>query len=393
MKEEGMQQASGSWIAAKEERRTATAGDQPRRAATPLQGVPGRLARLRAEFHELGIDAMLVTQGPNRRYMTGFTGSAGIALITEQEAFLVTDFRYTTQAAEQAPEYSVLRHEGPILHTVADLARKSGIQRLGVESRHVSLQQSGELQTALGSLECVLTEDVVERLRDVKDEEEIRTISEAVRITDAAFTEVLNSIKPGVTERRIAAELEYRLRLAGADSGAYAFIVASGERSALPHGLASDKEIGRDEFVTLDFGANVRGYLSDLTRTVFVGKPSERHEELYAIVLEANQKTIAGLRPGLSGREGDSLGRDVIASYGYGEHFGHGLGHGFGLEIHEQVRLSRESKSVLVPGHVLTVEPGIYIPGFGGVRIEDDVLITDDGVKVLTSSPKELLVL
>lgn len=386
-------QAPGNRIAAKEARDTVAAGEQPRRPSASIQGVGGRLARLRTEFSALGIDSLLIAHGPNRRYMTGFTGSAGMVLITEQEAFLVTDFRYMTQAAEQAPEYSILKHEGPILQTMADLARKSGVQRLGVESRHVSLKQSGELQAALGALEYVLTEDVVERLRDVKDEEEIRTISEAARITDAAFTEVLNSIKPGVTERRIAAELEYRLRLAGADSGGFSFIVASGERSALPHGLASDKEIGRDEFVTLDFGANVRGYLSDLTRTVFVGKPSELHEKLYAIVLEANLKTIAGLRPGLSGREGDSLGRDVIASYGYGERFGHGLGHGFGLEIHEQVRLSRESKSVLEPGHVLTVEPGIYIPGFGGVRIEDDVLITDDGVKVLTTSPKELLLL
>ncbi|MDH2330447.1 M24 family metallopeptidase [Paenibacillus polymyxa] len=359
----------------------------------PLQGVPGRLARLRSEFPALGIDALLITHGPNRRYMTGFTGSAGIALVTQEEAFLVTDFRYMMQATDQAVEYSVIRHEAQIFQTVADLTSKLGVHRLGLESRHVSLQQSGQLQAVLGSLEYVQTEDVIERLRDVKDEEEIHTISEAARITDAAFTEVLNYIQPGVTERRIAAELEYQLRLAGAESGGFAFIVASGERSALPHGLASDKEIGQNEFVTMDFGANVRGYLSDITRTVFVGQPSERHEKLYAIVLEANMKTIAGLRPGLSGREGDSLGRDVIASYGYGEQFGHGLGHGFGLEIHEQVRLSRESKSVLVPGHVITVEPGIYIPGFGGVRIEDDVLITNDGVKVLTSSPKELLLL
>ncbi|MFK4342751.1 Xaa-Pro aminopeptidase [Paenibacillus sp. RC62] len=363
------------------------------RSTKLVQGVPGRLARLRSEFSALGIDALLITHGPNRRYMTGFTGSAGIVLITEEDAFLVTDFRYMMQATDQALEYSVIRHEAQIFQTVADLTDKLGVHRLGLESRHVSLQQSSQLQAVLGSLEYVQTEDVIERLRDVKDDEEIRTISEAARITDTAFTEVLNYIQPGVTERRIAAELEYRLRLAGAESGGFAFIVASGERSALPHGLASDKEIGLNEFVTMDFGANVRGYLSDITRTVFVGKPSERHEELYAIVLEANMKTIAGLRPGLSGREGDSLGRDVIASYGYGEHFGHGLGHGFGLEIHEQVRLSRESKSVLVPGHVITVEPGIYIPGFGGVRIEDDVLITEDGVKVLTSSPKELLLL
>ncbi|MBE0342983.1 aminopeptidase P family protein, partial [Paenibacillus sp. 28ISP30-2] len=297
-------------------------------SAKRVQGVPGRLARLRSEFSALGIDAMLITHGPNRRYMTGFTGSAGIVLITEEDAFLVTDFRYMMQATDQAPEYSVIRHEAQIFQTVADLTDKLGVHRLGLESRHVSLQQSSQLQAVLGSLEYVQTEDMIERLRDVKDDEEIRTISEAARITDVAFAEVLNYIQPGVTERRIAAELEYRLRLAGAESGGFAFIVASGERSALPHGLASDKEIGQNEFVTMDFGANVRGYLSDITRTVFVGKPSERHEELYAIVLEANMKTIAGLRPGISGSEGDSLGRDVIASYGYGEHFGHGLGHG-----------------------------------------------------------------
>lgn len=215
----------------------------------------------------------------------------------------MTDFRYMMQATDQAVEYSVIRHEAQIFQTVADLTSKLGVYRLGLESRHVSLQQSGQLQAALGSLEYVQTEDVIERLRDVKDEEEIRTISEAARITDAAFTEVLNCIQPGVTERRIAAELEYQLRLAGAESGGFAFIVASGERSALPHGLASDKEIGQNEFVTMDFGANVRGYLSDITRTVFVGQPSERHEKLYAIVLEANMKTIAGLRPGISGRE------------------------------------------------------------------------------------------
>ncbi len=198
------------------------------RSTKLVQGVPGRLARLRSEFSALGIDALLITHGPNRRYMTGFTGSAGIVLITEENAFLVTDFRYMMQATDQALEYSVIRHEAQIFQTVADLTDKLGVHRLGLESRHVSLQQSSQLQAVLGSLEYVQTEDVIEQLRDVKDDEEIRTISEAARITDTAFTEVLNYIQPGVTERRIAAELEYRLRLAGAESGGFAFIVASG---------------------------------------------------------------------------------------------------------------------------------------------------------------------
>ena len=353
-----------------------------------------RLARLRAALLELKLDGMLVSHGPNRRYMTGFAGSAGYALVSAEEALLLTDFRYAAQAAAQAACFQVAQHAVRPYETLAEHVRRLGIRRLGVEGRHLTLSAASLLQEAIGAgTECVPANDVVEKLRNVKDAGEIRTLERAAAIAEDALAHVLGYIRPGVTERRIAAELEYRMRLLGADAGWSPLIVASGERSALPHGIASDKEIAYGEFVTLDFGAIVDGYMSDVTRTVFVGRPSDRHREVYAAVLEANLAAIGGLGPGMTGKEGDSLGRDVIESRGYGEYFGHGLGHGIGLEIHEHLRLSRESESVLEPGNVLTVEPGIYIPGFGGVRIEDDVLVTETGIRVLTSSSKELLVL
>ncbi len=352
-----------------------------------------RVLRLQGIVQTMGIDAILITHGPNRRYLSGFTGTSGYVVVSREEAILLTDFRYMSQASEQSVACSVMQHGPEPLESIAELVRNSGFRSLGVEGRHMSYVQETALQRMLGQTECVPTEEVVEKLRNVKDEEEIQTLREAARIADAAFTSIMGHIRPGVSERSIAAELEYRIRVLGADCGWPGFIVASGHRSALPHGIASDKEIGNDEFVTLDFGAIVNGYMSDVTRTVFVGKPSDRHREIYSAVHDANKSAIEGLRPGMSGRQGDALGRDVIDSRGFGPYFGHGLGHGIGLEIHEQIRLSRTSESVLEPGNVLTVEPGIYIPGFGGVRIEDDVLVTQEGVEVLTSSSKELFVI
>ncbi|MFC4305142.1 M24 family metallopeptidase [Cohnella boryungensis] len=356
--------------------------------------IPSRLSRLREAMEKTQVEGFLFWHPPNRRYVTGFKGSSGYALVTADEQLLLTDFRYMTQAREQADGFDVVRHATDAMETVAEQTRRLGIRRLGFESRLVTVAQFDSMRAALGELDYVPMTDTVEKLRGVKDEYEIGCLEKGARIAEAAFEETLGLIRPGVTERRIAAELEYRMRLLGADCGAYPFIVASGERSALPHGSASGKEIGRNEFVTLDFGANVDGYLSDITRTVFVGTPSERHRELYSVVLEANLTALRGLGPGINGKVGDALARDVIAARGYGEYFGHGLGHGIGLEIHESLRLAVSAEStVLEPGNVLTVEPGIYMPGFGGVRIEDDIVITDSGNRVLNSSPKELLVL
>ena len=339
------------------------------------------------------VDGMLVAHGPNRRYLTGFTGSAGYALIAREHAVLLADFRYMDQAAAQAPAFEVVRHAASAAATIAEQAARLGIRRLGVEARHLTMSALRTLREAIGSVELVATEETVEIIRNVKDETEIRTLEKAARIAEEAFGKTLELVRPGVTERELAAELEYRMRRLGADCGWFPFIIASGERSALPHGAAGDKAIAAGEFVTFDFGAIVDGYMSDITRTVFVGTPTKRHKEIYAIVLEANRCAVAGLRPGLTGKEGDALGRNVIAAHGYGDFFGHGLGHGIGLEIHEQVRLSRESESVLETGNVLTVEPGIYLPGFGGVRIEDDVLVTRTGVRELTAFSRELIVI
>ncbi|WP_337102098.1 M24 family metallopeptidase [Paenibacillus sp. YIM B09110] len=352
-----------------------------------------RLSRLRSVLKQRGLEAILLSHGPNRLYMTGFTGTSGYAIVTGGHAVLLTDFRYLSQAAEQASLFTVERHGERPFASIAELVRKLGVRELAVESSRLTMAQARMLQEELGGNGCVCveTEDIVEKLRNVKDEGEIASLREAARIADEAFFQILPLIRPGTTERRIAAELEYRIRLLGAECGWPGFIVASGYRSALPHGVASTKEIGQNEFVTLDFGAIVNGYMSDITRTVFVGKPDERQRAIYDAVLVANEKTIRGLRPGMNGKEGDALGRDVIAERGYGEYFGHGLGHGIGLEIHEQLRLSRQSDSILEPGNVLTVEPGVYIPNVEGVRIEDDVLVTSYGVEVLTSSPKALI--
>jgi Xaa-Pro aminopeptidase len=352
-----------------------------------------RLSRLRSVLKERRLEALLITHGPNRQYVTGFTGTSGYAVVTGEHALLLTDFRYLSQAAEQSASFKVDRHGDQPFASIAEHVRKLGVRELAVEANRLSLAQAGLLQENLTGIVCVPTEEIVEKLRNVKDETEIMSLREAARIADEAFYQIVPLIRPGTTERRIAAELEYRIRLLGAECGWPGFIVASGHRSALPHGVASGKEIGHNEFVTLDFGAIVNGYMSDVTRTVFVGKPDERQREIYEAVLAASEEAIRGLRPGMDGKQGDALGRDVIAARGYGQYFGHGLGHGIGLEIHEQLRLSRQSDSILEPGNVLTVEPGIYFPNVQGVRIEDDVLVTPHGVEVLTTSPKALIAL
>lgn len=234
---------------------------------------------------------------------------------------------------------------------------------------------------------------VVEKLRLIKTESEIKILKEAADIADAAFKHILEFIRPGVTELEVSNELEFFMRKAGAISSSFDIIVASGYRSALPHGVASDKIIETGDFVTLDFGAYYKGYVSDITRTVAVGKPDDKLKEIYGIVLEAQLRGLAGIKPGMTGKEADALTRNFIAQKGYGENFGHSTGHGIGLEVHEGPALSIKSDTVLEPGMVVTVEPGIYIPGLGGVRIEDDTLITKDHNETLNHSTKELIIL
>ncbi|MFC4103846.1 M24 family metallopeptidase [Paenibacillus xanthanilyticus] len=349
-----------------------------------------RVAGIRARLSELGLDALLVTSAVNRRYVSGFTGSAGVLLLTGTQNYLVTDFRYRTQAPEQAPAFTVVEHGIKLLDTVAELANAAGVKRLGFEQDHVVFSEYIGWKDGLAGVELVPVSGVIEKLRMFKDDAELAVMREACALADATYQHILGVIKPGLRESDVALEMETFMRKGGASGPSFETIVASGERSALPHGVASNRIIGDNEFVKLDFGAYYNGYCSDLTRTVVVGKPSEKHREIYAIVLEAQMTALAGIKPGMTGREADALARDVIARYGYGDHFGHGTGHGLGMEIHESPRLSKMSDTVLEPGMTVTVEPGIYLPGFGGVRIEDDIVITAGGNERLTASPKEL---
>ncbi|GAB7386812.1 Xaa-Pro dipeptidase [Bacillaceae bacterium] len=352
-----------------------------------------RLQRLRAALQAEKIDGLLVTNPFNRRYLSGFTGTAGVLLITRERALLLTDFRYLEQAAEQAPLFELREQKGKIAETIADVLPELGIARLGVEANHLTYGEFAKLQEACASAQLVPLADTVEKLRMKKDETEMAMIRKAAAIADQAFSHILGFIKPGVRELEIALELEFYMRKLGAKSSSFDIIVASGKRSALPHGVASAKKIERGDLVTLDFGAYYEGYCSDLTRTVAVGEPAAELRKIYEIVLRAQQNGVNRIRKGLSGKEADALTREIIQAAGYGDRFGHATGHGIGLEIHEGPTLSVRSETRLEPGMVVTVEPGIYLPGVGGVRIEDDVLITEEGREVLTASAKELIVL
>lgn len=351
-----------------------------------------RLSRARALLAEHGLDALLVHQAANRTYLSGFTGSAGIVLLTAAEALLLVDFRYVDQAAGEAPGFEVIKSDRQFIETLTEAVHDRRLRRVGFESESVTVKQHREYMAHLAPAELVPL-DGVDRLRWVKDADELARIQQAVAIADAAFAHVRSLLRPGVAERDIALELEFYMRRHGAEKEAFETIVASGPRSALPHGRASDRILQAGDFVTLDFGAVYRGYVSDCTRTVVLGQPTAKHREIYATVLAAQQAALGGIRPGITGRAADGIARGVIIEAGYGEAFGHSLGHGVGLAVHEGPTLSPREEAVLAPGMVVTVEPGIYLSGWGGVRIEDLAVITDEGCRSLTSAPKELLAL
>lgn len=355
--------------------------------------IESRLARLRDKLAAEGVDGMLVTSAVNRRYMSGFTGSSGVLLITAARAILVTDFRYRTQAPMQATHYEFVEHGQKMAETVRDTAKEAGIRRLAFEDHEMTVAGHRGFAEALEGIELVPSGQWIEQLRIVKDEGELAVMREAAQLADRTFEYILGVLKPGMTERDVALEIEFFMRRNGATSSSFDTIVASGERSALPHGIASDRVLQSGEFVKLDFGAYYRDYCSDITRTVVLGKPTERHREIYDIVLHAQMTVLERLRPGMTGKEADAIARDLIKDAGYGDNFGHGLGHGLGMEVHESPRLSLSGDIVLEPGMVVTVEPGIYLPGFGGVRIEDDVVLTEGGIEILTHASKDFIVI
>lgn len=339
-----------------------------------------------------GLDALLIDSPENRYYLTGFTGTAGRVLLTGKGAYFITDFRYVEQAKKQTEGYEIVELSFNFEKGLNELLKKDGVKRLGFESKAISHEQFLKYNEVL-EVELQKTTDLIEGLRVIKGPEEIEKIKKAVEITDAAFAHILGIIKPGVTEREIALELEFFQKRMGGEKNAFDFIVASGQRTSLPHGVASDKVIEKGDFVTLDFGVFYQGYCSDLTRTVVVGEPDEKQKEIYGLVLKAQLAVIERVKAGMSCKEVDEIARGIIGEAGYRENFGHGLGHGIGLEIHEAPRVSFTSETILQPGMVVTNEPGIYIPGWGGVRIEDDLLITEEGCEVLNKAPKELIIL
>ncbi|WP_243290212.1 Xaa-Pro peptidase family protein [Bacillus sp. FJAT-47783] len=352
-----------------------------------------KLLKMRERLQELGVDGMIITNPYNRRYLTGFTGTAGVVLISNEDASFITDFRYVKQAEDQVKEFRLVEHKGTIVEEVAVQAKKMGIKKLGFEEQNVSFATYKTYREQLNDIELVPVSGAVEKLRLIKTNEEIKILKEACEIADAAFSHIIQFIKPGMKEIEVANELEFFMRKNGAASSSFDMIVASGYRSALPHGVASEKVIENGELVTLDFGAYYKGYCSDITRTIAVGDPGEEMKEIYDIVLEAQLRGMNGIKPGITGRQADALTRDYIKEKGFGDYFGHSTGHGLGMEVHEGPALSFRSDTPLKEGMVVTVEPGIYLPGKGGVRIEDDTVITSSGNESLTHATKELLIL
>lgn len=350
-----------------------------------------RIQKLRQILEQLNLDAVLITSPENRRYLSGFTGSSGGLLISKTEAYLVTDFRYWEQMADEAPQFMLYKQNGDLFENIAKLIRELTLKKVGFEEEQVTYGQFRKLSELLTGFELISIGDDIQRLRWAKEESEIGLITKAVDITDIAWEKTLALLKPGVREQDIALEFDYQLRLNGAEGNAFTTIVASGFRSALPHGAASEKKIQNGELVIIDGGALYQGYHGDLTRTVVVGKADDEQKRIYNIVLQAQLKALNCLRSGLVGKDVDAVARNFIASEGYGDKFGHGLGHSVGLEIHESPRLSLAETGIIPLHAAITVEPGIYIPNWGGVRIEDLVIVEENGIQNLTKSPKEKL--
>ena len=352
-----------------------------------------RLEKLRNILAGRELDALLVSTAENRRYLSGFHGSAGYLLISAEGAYLATDFRYIEQAASQAPDFQVLK-VGSGWSWLMDLSKDTGLKKVGFESQQITVSTYQQLVEATRSLpsavqpSLVATTSIVEEIRTVKETGELELLQKAIDVADAAMDAVSTTIQPGQTEREVAWRLEMAMRELGADSISFDTIVASGPNGAMPHHRPSDRPINEGEPVVIDMGAMVDGYCSDLSRTICVGSSDETFRRIYDIVLGSQLTAIATVQAGLTGGDADELSRGVISQAGYGDNFGHSLGHGVGMEVHEFPRVGPKSDHRLSEGMVFTVEPGIYVSEWGGVRIEDIVILEGTGAKVLSKARK-----
>lgn len=347
-----------------------------------------------AVFTQENLDALLVLSRPDLRYLCGFTGTDGVLILTRDQALFLTDSRYQQQARTEVTADAIVCYQEK-LQAVVEHLTSHGCQRIAFDARHLNVARYFELKNRMESAGMTLIplSDELAMLRAVKTDEEIRQLKKVADLNHQAFTEVLPLIKPGVPERQIALELEFALKQRGGHANAFDFIVASGQRGALPHGVASDKKIATGELVTIDFGTCLSGYHSDETVTLAVGEIDRNLRQIFDIVLEAHDLALAAVRPEMRISDLDAVAREFISSKGYGQYFGHGLGHGVGLEVHESPTISSRNEDLLQAGMVITIEPGIYVPAVGGVRIEDTIVVTRTGYQCLTSIPKELRLL
>ena len=353
---------------------------------------PSRVAAIREVIADAGLDGILISNGENRRYLSGFIGSAGLLLITGSETRLITDFRYTEQAGIQAPGFKVVRQMGRLTEWFPPVLDELGIRKLGFESDDVTVATLKTFEEAVAgagsAIEFVPTTGHTVKLRAIKDADELAALQRAIDVGDAAFEETLRKLRLGMTESEAAWEFEKSIRERGAESLSFDTIVASGPNAARPHHQTGERELREGETIVFDCGAKFEGYCSDLTRTVVLGEPDAEVIRVYNIVLEAQELAIRDVRAGMTGEEADGLSRRVISDAGHADDFGHSLGHGLGLEVHEEPHVGPRADNVLEVGMPFTVEPGIYIPGWGGVRIEDVVVLEPEGARVLSHASK-----
>jgi Xaa-Pro aminopeptidase len=354
--------------------------------------MPERLLKLRQKLSEKELDGILISQPENRRYLSGFDGSAGLLLITASESILATDFRYTEQAKQQAPDFQVFQTKGDLKEWFPGLVSNIKLKKLGFEAEYLTLASYQRFVEAVKSLpdqlQLVPAGEPVERLRAVKEAGELELITKAVKLADQAIKHISNIIRPGMTEKEVSWEIERFMKENGSGSMPFDLIVAAGPRSALPHAQPTERPIQKGEPIVVDIGARWEGYCSDLTRTLYLGEADATFAKVYDIVLGAQLTAMATLESGMTGEQADKLARTVIEEAGYGKDFGHSLGHGVGLACHEEPRLANKVSGKLSDGMVFTIEPGIYLTGWGGVRIEDMVVLENGRPKVLSQAPK-----
>lgn len=354
-----------------------------------------RLEQVKNIINKEGLGGLLITSRPNTYYFTGFSGSTSKCLVTKDKAYLIVDFRYTIQAKEQAyAGIEVIQYSQGVLETLNTLCLEYGVTELGIEGSDITFADHLNLQQKLQEVQSFKDiQEKLDRIRIVKDEHELLLIQKAVDIADKVFEEILPYLKPGVKEYEIALEMEYKMKKMGASGESFETIVASGPRSALPHGVAGMREIQTGDAIVMDFGAVYKGYCSDMTRTVFVGNPDQELKHIYDVVLKSQLAALSKARTGMNGKELDDVSRSIIYGAGYEKCFGHGLGHGVGVEIHEKPTVSPRGEETLEEGMVFTIEPGIYVEGLGGIRIEDMVCLKQNGLQILTKSTKDMIIL